>query len=337
MIAPSFERFDYQLRSNKNIERKLVFDLLAGGRLKFGFQHYRYIGLGSMWFADHRLAHRILGIDDLVSIERAIHADRADFNKPYRSLDVLPGEVSEILSNLYPDYWQKPTIVWLDYDGALNNEIAIDLERLLSVLAIDSVLIVTVNASYRTYKRNSGGNNRAVTAIESTLGDVVPARLKPATRPSGPPLDVLETDFPIMLAESLLSYLAHKTRATGRRDANGKTVQFVPLYNVSHKDGADMVTIGGAISSGANETAWRQLLLEDRVLENSAGFPKHCSLDLVPLTLKEKLALDALLPSDGSVPIDVAAQGSGIRLEAEQVQKYERYYRHFPIFIETPL
>ncbi len=48
----SFEKINYNLRPNKCIERKMMCDAL--GRLSFieHLDNYRYIGLGSPYFAD---------------------------------------------------------------------------------------------------------------------------------------------------------------------------------------------------------------------------------------------------------------------------------------------
>lgn len=116
---PSFERFDYLLRSNKQIERKLLFDLLVRSRKFVKYEEYRYLGLGSMWFVDHRMAHRLLGIDHLYSIEKGEHASRAEFNRPYGCIEVWPGDVSDVLKNMPAQDWAQPYVVWLYYDGAL--------------------------------------------------------------------------------------------------------------------------------------------------------------------------------------------------------------------------
>ncbi len=58
------------------------------------------------------------------------------------------------------------------------------------------------------------------------------------------------------------------------------------------------------------------------------------SLDLIPITMKEKLALDRLLPCS---PETLAQQivEMGIKLELEEAEKYRRSYTHFPVFAQT--
>ncbi|MGC0014731.1 O-methyltransferase, partial [Ralstonia pseudosolanacearum] len=41
--SPSFERIDYQLRYNKHIERKMIFDLLSRAHQHVGLANHRYL------------------------------------------------------------------------------------------------------------------------------------------------------------------------------------------------------------------------------------------------------------------------------------------------------
>src|SRR5262249_18751827 len=98
---PSFERVDYSIRTNKNIERKLVFDRLRTLDAALHFSTYRYMGLGSMWFVDFVLAHRALRINELWSLEES-NADRAEFNKPYDCIRIIPGTTTTTLEGMTP-------------------------------------------------------------------------------------------------------------------------------------------------------------------------------------------------------------------------------------------
>ncbi|WP_069265187.1 O-methyltransferase [Paraburkholderia nodosa] len=345
-MAASFERFDYQLRSNKHIERKLIFDLLMRAKKTVNFAAYRYLGLGSMWFADHRLAHRLLGIDDLVSIEHTEHADRAEFNKPYGSVRVLPGMSYEVLPEWKDADWAKPSVVWMDYDGNLDEHIADDLALFAQRLHVGSVILVSVNAYYGNYKikqtavdaaakRGVTIDPRAVATLNTLLGDVVPAKYQNLTTSTGRPADVKEMDFSECMAAALLAFLSHKVTSSGREE-NGQRLRFVPLFNFCHKDGVEMVTVGGAITGAESVGNWEAALTEDPVLESEGVSPIHHRLDLIPITLREKLVLDSILPS-GTDAFAAQLEEKGVRIGREQAEKYRRHYRHFPIFVESPI
>jgi len=104
---------------------------------------YRYVGFGSVCFSDFQLFHRILGIADMVSIEKEVdHEQRFRFNKPFDCIDLKMGCASEVLPTLD---WQKPTIVWLDYDKPLRAEHLADISTVVAKCLSGSLLMVTVN------------------------------------------------------------------------------------------------------------------------------------------------------------------------------------------------
>ena len=82
---------NFSLRQNKAIERAIAFDALSMGREFLG-EHAVYIGLGSLWFQDFQMAHRLLGVETMVSIEgnESVYS-RAEFNAPLRTKSRYPG------------------------------------------------------------------------------------------------------------------------------------------------------------------------------------------------------------------------------------------------------
>ncbi len=350
MTTPSFERIDYQLRYNKHIERKLIFDVLVSAKPLVEFSRHRYLGFGSMWFSDFRLAHRILGLQEMISMEKTEYADRAAFNQPYRSIDVKPGNSTTILENFSESNWASPFICWLDYDGGLGRSVVKDLELVLQKFTANSVLIVTVNASRRSYRPIRSGADIDKTRIGTALGEVenllgpgtVPSRFEPGITEGNVHLDVSEYDFPEFMAEALLSFMSHKVALSGRRidSQEGETVKsspitFVPLFNFCHKDGAEMITVGGAIVAAKDESLWQKAAaLGD--FSPTQRFPRHQRLDLIPITLKEKIVLDKCLPY-GKEEFLGMAKRAGVKLDDDELAKYFYYYQHFPIFFEAPL
>jgi hypothetical protein len=96
-----------------------------------------------------------------------------------------------------------------------------------------------------------------------------------------------------------------------------------------------MLTVGGIVVS------WRQVEQIETALHINAAalFAGEAMLtdvvDLVPITLKEKLALDRLLPCGPAIDFSQAAADAGIRVGAGEVVKYKRLYNHFPLFTEV--
>lgn len=341
--TPSFERFDYLLRTNKHIERKLVFDILAGAAQRLDFSRHWYLGFGSMWFGDFRLAHRRLGIDNMISMELKKHAPRANFNRPFAGVKVEAGECSAILAGLSADAWEKPVAAWLDYDGYLNEDVVKDITLLLSRSARNSTIIVTVNGARSTYRvRKQNGilekKETSVGVVETFLGGgSIPTRFDPKQNAAGNYVDLPESVFPEFLTEAISAFMEHCVVSTAR-EVDGQSLKFITLYRLHHRDGADMVTVGGALMTEADESVWRECLTRHPLLGNGAGGSAYCRLDLVPVTVKEKIALDECLPDqgDGTEFIN-AAKAAGIALSDEEMTKYRKFYRHFPVFVETTM
>ncbi|MDO3507189.1 O-methyltransferase [Ralstonia pseudosolanacearum] len=340
--SPSFERIDYQLRYNKHIERKMIFDLLSRAHQHVGLANHRYLGLGSIWFADFRLAHRMLGMHNMVSMEREPYADRARFNSPYHSIDVKGGDSSTTLDELD---WTTPTVSWLDYDGALTPSVSSDIRKVLEKSPVDSILIVTVNAARGTYRPRQvpAQRKRSETAlgqIESMLMQgVVSQRFEP-TESGASHGDVREADFPEFLAEAILAFMMHVAGNAGHtivdESGNAVPVVFLPLFNFCHKDNADMVTVGGALIP-LGSSVWSEGVAADVLVDSVNALPRHLRLDLVPLTLKEKLVLDSCLPATETGNFVERAKACGIRIDDDELVKYWQHYRHFPVFFEAPI
>ena len=95
----SFDVVNYSLRPNKNIERKLIFESLRMMDNIFDFSSYRYVGMGSLWFVDFILAHKMLHINNMVSIEMPEYEKRVEFNKPYNCINIEPGDTTTCIAN----------------------------------------------------------------------------------------------------------------------------------------------------------------------------------------------------------------------------------------------
>ncbi len=340
--TPSFERFDYLLRTNKHIERKLVFDVLDATAQKIGFDDHWYLGFGSMWFGDFRLAHRRLGIDRMVSVEYSDHATRAEFNRPFAGIKVEPGDCNTVMTKMAPETWDKPVVAWLDYDGHLDGDVVKDIDLILSKAQPNSAVILTVNAARGTYRvrRQDPPLKKEETSVGVVGGFLgagsIPARYDP--KPIGKTFaDVGAEEFPEFLTEAIAAYMEHAV-VSGAREVGGKRLKFLPLYRLHHRDGADMVTVGGALVTEETEAIWRQSLARQSLLCDAAGQPAYCRLDLVPVTVKEKIALDECLPDAGNgATFMAAAKTAGVALSDIEMAKYRKFYRHFPVFVETTI
>jgi hypothetical protein len=339
-MSTSYSRLDYRLRINKHIERRLVFDVLSDATSRIGLSRHRYVGLGALWFGDFRLAHRRLGIDEMISFEFKSEAPRSNFNRPYRSITVRDGSTHDELPQLTDVWWNRPAVWWLDYDGTLTPEVVGDIGLVLSKGAPNTVLIVTVNADRNSYRRRDGAPDEksatAVGVVEQMLGaHCIAPEYEMQRSERGVYMDIDPSTFPEMLADAMVSYMSHEVVAAARV-AEGENLEFVPLYQIHHADGADMITVGGALTRTSDAERWRECI--DRHPELSAGAgPTYTRLDLVPFTVKEKIALDLCLPYEEERAYLRYARRKGLVMHDNELMKYRKFYRHFPVFAEASL
>lgn len=312
----SFEKFNYFLRPNKNVERKLMLEVLSSFQAdpRFDLSTYRYVGLSSVYFADAVLFHRRLGIADIVSIEKeASRKKRLEFNRPFSCVKVEPGTTTEVLPRLE---WTKPQLVWLDYDGGLALEQFADFETLASKLTSGDFFFVSVNAELQQLKGNK--QDGLELGLEAALRQVVPGDAVPP--------DVQErltaVAFPSLVGEIWDAYVRSKVLAL----AAG--LRFFPLLNLTYADGARMVTYGGVLLNEQDLTKVEAFKLDQRF--EYVARAVQFALAVPQLTHKEKLELDRHMPAAGAP----AAKDLPFELKETEIEAYWEFYLHYPNFAE---
>jgi len=313
---PSFDAINYSLRPNKNVERKLVFTGLRELDRRVDLSGHRYIGLGSLWFVDFVLAHKSLGIADMVSIENTqIGHRRAQFNQPLSCIRVLPGEASAVLPEI--DYEDKPALIWLDYDSGIGGPVLRDIANVLPRLLPGSVFVVTVSAKKNDLPTQDAAENELTPeqALREIAGDLVPPAL-PAKR-------FQKNEYPRLVAE----IVSNQFRSTWLR--TGRPGSWIELFDIVYSDTTPMVTLGGFVASAETEAPVQQLVATPKW----PGRPPE-PISLPPLTLKEKIALDRLMPT-AAVPTQKQVAQLGFDLKQDQIAAYHRHYRDYPIFGEV--
>jgi len=353
----SFDIVDYSIRPNKNVERKLFFEALRSLSKEFPIRDYRYVGFGGPWFVDFLVAHRWLGVSDLVSIEKdEIGISRALFNKPYSCVTVEEGESSEVLPDIH--IGEKPLVAWLDYDQSFFvSSVLNDIDVICSQALSGSIVLVTLNCHTRQLDGYVKSHREGIESIRSviqsneasdeeklmTIADIVEeisasksaGRLRAFLQLVGnlAPVgvdkkDVRASNFSQTLSSVLFSHFKHVMLSSGREE------EFVPLFNFSYKDRAPMFSAGGIIVNSSDREKLQNTGVEG--LEFITCEQQY-SIDLPPLTMKEKISLDQLLPSDKSLSSVEVKQKLDLLLKEQQLESYQRLYVHYPIFSEVGL
>lgn len=312
--TPSYEKVHFVLRPAKNVERKMLAEAFQRLALIDRLESYRYVGFGSIYFADFSLFHRTLGIRDLISIERA-DGRRARFkaNRPFKCIDIKLGESTAVLPALG---WQRKTILWLDYDDVLMPYMLMDIQSFCARAAPGSVLLVTVDAREGPYSESDTRLDR----LAARLGrERLPAALDEEHLAGWGTASVYRD----IIDGETQANLAARNAA---RDPDSR-LTYRQLFNFHYADTSKMLTVGGIIydlplAHKVQECAFEQIPF---VREG----PEHYAIETPNLTYRELHRLASQLPCDD--PSKLKAPG----VPLEDKRRYARLYRYYPTFAEA--
>lgn len=311
---PSFDTVNYSLRPSKAIQRQLVFEGIRELHAQLRLSHCVYVGLGSVWFTDFILAHQVLDINDMISIEEdEIGFARARYNAPYATVEVRRGSSTEILPELLKEdaIAQRPWVVWLDYDGEFDEELKDDARLIIENAPANTTFLITFNANEMSY----GDGKERPERLRRLFGDVVPDDLS-KSKCKSPRLQTTLAGFAVDFMRSV---------AAAGREAG----EFIETVRLVYQDTASMVTVGGMLPAAGTAEVVKGAV---------AGAGWRCKPDQAirapHLSIREALALQAMLPSEENLTRE-HLQAAGFDLKEEQIRIYEKYYREYPSFAEV--
>jgi hypothetical protein len=314
----SYLKVPYDLRTAKQIERRMIADALQIlSRSNFSIGDYQYTGLGSIFFVDFILFHKLLGIHRMLSVEisRKIKK-RVQFNCPYGNIKLEFGRIGDFISQLNKDLKH---IVWFDYDYALNTEVMMDVILASSELSPGSIILITVDLEMP--KRDKGLGEEDARRTPQERMDYFNGALGRFFELDWDVRDFAQSRMPAVNLHLLQN--AVKNGLTGRSE-----IEFLPLFNFVYADGHEMLTFGGVIGGP----------VERRLLEacdfSKAPYIRRSVKDdpyeiKVPiLTRKERLHLDSEMPCpNGWKP-------KQFELADDAIKTYREIYRFYPAYAE---
>lgn len=318
-MSGSYRQIDYRIRPAKSIERKMLAD--AFRKLsEFGkLESYRYVGFGSLYFSDFKLFHKLLGFNNMVSIEAQEHPtvqERFRYNVPYKCVDLQFGESNVVLPKLP---WDIRSIVWLDYDGSLNKSVLQDVSYLTSKLVSGSMLLVTVNAS--TSAMSEDKSTKLLDRLAALIGaEKMPAGLEAR--------NLAGWDFAKTLRTIIDNEIQDTLVTVNRSRSQGAKIRYKQLFNFHYDDNAKMLTVGGLLFDEGQETSLLRCAFNQ--LEFFRDGEEAYKIEPPHLTYQERRKIDAKIPFEEGDFEDVPISKSDI-------QKYQNCYRYFPHFAETEM
>lgn len=137
----------YHLRPNKAVDRNLFVEGLIRLGKMMDISDYRYIGFGSYEFDEFKLVYRILGIEDLHSIEMDSDVfSRQKFNKPYSCIKLFNKTCDEYFDEDFDG--AKHSIIWADFSEANKKHSQCkDIANICSKMREGDILRITINAN----------------------------------------------------------------------------------------------------------------------------------------------------------------------------------------------
>jgi hypothetical protein len=329
-MAGSYRQVNYSLRPAKAIERRMLSEALQ--RLyPFGrVETYRYVGFGSIYFSDFHLFHRALGMDDMLSIEKDAYAQECfEFNKPYKCVRLDCRPASEVLPELD---WQAKTIVWLDYDGKLDESVLSDVTSVCAGASSGSVLVVSVNAHVdRGPDETTRQEYTAETGLPFGLDDYRLRELRKRVGDGLPP-EVMGSELRGKGLAKISRKLIHSTVEESLSARNGllpaeKKLVYRQIFNFHYSDAALIMTIGGIFFETGEQHKFDACSFNEL---NFVRFGEEAYAIEVPcLTMKEMRHLNAQLPQAGAAAVDLPG------VPPSDIEHYAELYRYFPTFAEA--
>lgn len=281
---------------------------------------YLYVGMGSPFFSDFTLLHRQLGVQRLVSMERATEsAERFRFNLPFDCVRLLLGESRDLLPTVE---LRQRAIVWLDFDGRLTKSTLDDWEFVLSSVPAGSMVVISVNA-------------HPILTKEPTP-DIAKIRLQDLSDTIGReriPIDVVGRNLANWGTADVFYRILRESADTVLADRSSSSrLNFRQVFHFRYEDGAKMLTMGGLVS-GEEEEELLAAAAFDRLPCYRPG-PDPFRIAVPSLTFREMRYLDQFLPDRLDALSDRIKAGL---LPEGDVRDYAAIYRYFPVFAETDL
>lgn len=320
-MKSSSNRVQYELRTNKQIERRMivnVFQLMS--QANFQISNYHYTGFGGNYFIDFILFHRILGIKHMVNVEHdETIKNRVIFNTPFSNkiIENKFGPISNFIPDLHPDIKH---ILWLDYDSRITDSILSDCATAVTQLSKGSIILVTIDVETLSII------DKNKLKREATPKECMDYYDKVANSYMGPGLkdidfnkqNLPETTFKIL-------YKAMKQGLTGR------PVEFLQIFKFVYADGHKMITLGGVIGDEEEKNKIKASGIENENYVRLDTAADHYEINAPKFTKREKGFLDANMPCEDNW------KPENLEFKEQELRTYREIYRFYPAYAELLL
>lgn len=309
----SSRHVQYDLRACKQVERRMLVDafqrLMQAG---IPIQDYQYTGMGSIHFVDFVLMHRYLGINKMLSVEKNVSLKKSiEFNCPFGCIDTRVADIGDVIPDLSSDVSH---ILWLDYDGVIENTFTRDLMLAIQQLPVGSIVLITVDVDPPGPASAEPAPEEWKSYYKEEVGTFLEEKL--------PVNEFRRSNLPALNTQIL-------NRAIKRAMSGREHLSFEPLFNFLYADGHPMITLGGMLAGDAQQRSIHGSSLKLCNYFRSSFSDSPFEIRVPVVTRRERLFLDRNMPleTEGWTPDE-------FELSVEDVVDYKSVYRYLPIFAE---
>lgn len=320
MVKSTASFIAYDVRPEKQIERRAIVEYLNLSReAGFNLGEYRYVGFGGTKFIDFQIMSRYVGLKSYVSIEHDPEVfKRCAFNKPFRSIDMYEGEVSEFLR---ADKYEGNTVYWLDLELKIGVEVLEILKSVAGRVKEGDILFVTICG-----EPPAGLNKKSDAERMPVLRSQIPS-LKAAIERI-PNKDMSSKRFPGTSGKLLIEMLRS---AFSSRIADGK---FHPHFKAIYKDSMFMCTVGGVFCGNFSRKPRQLFKLCELKMPRFVSKNEFYNIPKFNFTELERILIQK---SSVSAEKGYIRRLKSIGLQVEELVEYEHIARFVPKYMESVL
>lgn len=336
----SAESIAYHLRPHKSVDRRLFLDLLVRLQRWTPLEDHVYISMGAYTLEDHRLIHRHIGVNRMISFDSNEDVvKRQIFNRPIENAACIHNTSDQVITNLDAILENNSAsdcagiIFWLDYTSPREVRAQLgEFEALLNKLSPGDIVRVTLNAN-----PNALGEDRAPGEAAAVGDALLKERFEILRRrlgefiPEGVDSKAMTKErFPTVLSRVVGSFSSKAFPAQSRNT-------FLPLYNIAYTDGTQMLSITGIVIQKEQVGAMISSTAIDKWPFYSPSWDAVHRLVVPTLTLRERLHLERgiLAKSTEELTEELGFDRAGNMSIADFVDVYRRYYRFYPSYFSV--
>jgi hypothetical protein len=305
-------RVQFDLRPAKQVERRMLVDAFQRlAQAGFPIRDYKYTGFGSIHFVDFLIFHKLLGINDMLSVEHDPTLEgRVQFNRPFGRIDIQICEATDVIATLSRD---QQHILWLDYDEPVTSTILNDVYLAGSQLSSGSILLITVDAEPPEKGSDDPHDTQRYFEREAAkyLGSVNIS-------------DFAKRNIPKTSRRVIMNAL--KEGMAGRTN-----LDYFPLFYFLYADGHTMMTAGGVIGSNVEKRKINSMNVDGAIYLRTKIGASPYEIKVPVLTRKERHLLDS------AMPCPTGWQPSDFNIPIKDIDAYRDIYRFLPAYAELLL